>query len=341
MAELQPRVVAITNLFRDQLDRYGEVNLLAERWRAAIRALPPTTTLALNADDPTVAALADASPDRAVLYFGVDDAASAVEGGERFEVADSRTCLRCQAPLVYERRFYSHIGHWRCPNCGYARPAPQVHARDVAFDGLSETSFTLITPEGAQPVTLGLPGLYNVYNALTAAAVGMAMGAPARIACEGIARFQPAFGRAERIEVDGRGVRIFLAKNPTGMNEVLRMLANDGARHHVLALLNDNIADGEDVSWIWDAGFERMKGVAQDVTVGGRRAYDLALRLKYAGVGVNAIEPAISPALAKALDRVPVGELLCIIATYTSMLAVRGELARQGYVPTYWEQTDA
>jgi lipid II isoglutaminyl synthase (glutamine-hydrolysing) len=340
LAEVQPRVVAITNLFRDQLDRYGELDLIAERWRQAVRALPPAATLVLNADDPAVAALADARPDHAVLYFGVDDTMPMAEEGERLEVIDSRVCLRCQCPLTYARRFYSHVGHWRCPGCGFARPTPDVRARAIAFRGLDETRFTLVTPDGERPVILALPGLYNVYNALAAAAVGVAIGATASAASDGLGRFSPAFGRAERIALDGRAVRIFLAKNPTGMNEVMRMLAADGERHHVLLLLNDHVADGEDVSWIWDADFERMADLADSVTVGGRRAHDLALRLKYAGVAVDGLAADIGAALAHALERVPVGELLCVLPTYTAMLAVRSGLERQGHLPTYWEQSD-
>jgi lipid II isoglutaminyl synthase (glutamine-hydrolysing) len=254
---------------------------------------------------------------------------------------DARTCLRCHRRLAYDQRFYSHVGHWRCLACGWARPTPQVHARAIVAGGLEQTQFTLCTPQGEHPVTIAVPGLYNVYNALAAAAVGVAAGASAEVASAGLGRFTPAFGRAERLLVEGRVVRLLLAKNPTGFNEVLRLLAADGGRHHLLLVLNDQVADGEDVSWIWDADFEQVAPFGERVTAGGRRAHDLALRLKYAGVAVDRIEPDITAALAWALHGVAVGETLDVLPTYTAMLAVRGVLERRGYIPRYWEQDDA
>ena len=297
VAELRPRAIAITNLFRDQLDRYGEVDTVAERWRAALAAAPAGAGLALNADDPAIAALGDDFPG-AVLYYGVEDVSDAGGGREAAgEVIDTRTCPRCHAPLTYALRFYSHIGHWACPGCGYARPTPAVRARAVAPEGLDGSRFQLETPDGAAAVTLPLPGLYNVYNGLAATAAGLLMGADPAAARRALERFVPAFGRAERIQVGDREVRLLLAKNPTGLNEVLRAMALAGARAgavgapgghparlHLFLLLNDHAADGHDVSWIWDADFERVASLAQTIVVGGTRAADLAVRLKYAGV---------------------------------------------------------
>jgi UDP-N-acetylmuramyl tripeptide synthase len=189
-------------------------------------------------------------------------------------------------------------------------------------------------------VAVALPGLYNVYNALAAAATGLASSLQSDDIRRGLARFSPAFGRAERIEVNGRICHILLAKNPTGINEVLRALASDGLKHHLLMLLNDRAADGEDVSWIWDADIEQAPPIAASVVTGGTRAYDLALRMKYAGRAPDAVELDIGRALAVALERTPVGQTLYVIPTYTAMLAVRGELSRQGFAPHYWEQDD-
>jgi lipid II isoglutaminyl synthase (glutamine-hydrolysing) len=185
-----------------------------------------------------------------------------------------------------------------------------------------------------------LPGLYNVYNALAAAAAGLASSLQPDAIRQGVARFSPAFGRAERIEVNGRVCHILLAKNPTGINEVLRALSADGSKHHLLMLLNDRAADGEDVSWIWDADIEQAPPIAASVVTGGTRAYDLAIRLKYAGRAPDAAELDIGKALAAALERTPVGQTLYVIPTYTAMLAVRGALSRQGFAPQYWEQED-
>jgi UDP-N-acetylmuramyl tripeptide synthase len=216
-----------------------------------------------------------------------------------------------------------------------------VCASGIVFAGLEGARFTLRTPAGRAEARIALPGLYNVYNALAAATAGVAMGTTLSAITEAMARFTPQFGRAERIQAKGRTVHLLLAKNPTGINEVLRALGSDGQRHHLLMLLNDRAADGEDVSWIWDADFEQIPPLAQAITAGGTRAYDLALRLKYAGLAPRRVESEISAALAAALEATPLGETLYVIPTYTAMLAVRGELERQGFAPHYWEQDDA
>jgi lipid II isoglutaminyl synthase (glutamine-hydrolysing) len=350
VAALQPRVIAITNLFRDQLDRYGEVDTVAERWRAALATLRGRATLALNADDPSVAALGDGFHAGPVLYFGVQDAADGSAGEhtddsederERVDVIDARSCPRCRAPLTFTRRYYSHIGHWACPACGYARPTPQVTARAIAPDGLDGTQFLLGLPDGEHEARIALPGLYNVYNALAASAAALAMGIGADAITTALGSFAPAFGRAERIAVDGRTVRILLAKNPTGLNEVLRTLGAHTRAAHLLLALSDLPADGEDVSWIWDADLERLAGTDAQITATGTRAFDLGLRLKYAGATAARIEPEIAAALWHAIQQTPAGETLYIVPTYTAMLAVRGALERRGYAPHYWEQRDA
>jgi UDP-N-acetylmuramyl tripeptide synthase len=344
--ELRPRVIAITNLFRDQLDRYGEVDTVAERWRTALARLSATTTLVLNADDPAVASLATPDGTNRAIYFGVDEVPvepeSEAESGGSVEVIDTRTCPRCHTALKFSVRFYSHVGHWACTGCDFARPAPSVHARSVVQEGLDAVRFTLVTDEGEQVVRVGLPGLYNVYNALAAAGIGRTMGVGLAEIAQALGRFTPAFGRAERLIVDGRDVRLLLAKNPTGLNEVLRALASASCAPHLLMLLNDHFADGEDVSWIWDADFERVSTMRPTwVGAGGTRAHDLALRLKYAGVHATLVEPAIGRALSQSLDATPAGQTLYIVPTFTAMLAVRAELERQGFAPHYWEQRDA
>jgi UDP-N-acetylmuramyl tripeptide synthase len=343
VAALQPRAIVITNLFRDQLDRYGEVDTVAEKWRLALSKLPPTTTLILNADDPAVAALADSDREAPVVYYGVEEAPIVTAGrepGDCAEVIDTRTCARCHAVLEFSQRFYSHIGHWSCPSCGYRRPDPLVRARGIHPDALAGTVFQLETPAGVTEARVELPGLYNVYNALAAAAVGVTVGAETPRIREAIARFRPAFGRAERIAVGDKTVQLLLAKNPTGLNEVLRALGMMEGRHHLLLALSDKAADGEDVSWIWDADYERVPGIAAYVTTTGTRAYDLALRLKYTGQPPQHIEPDFGRALTHALEHTPSGSTLYIVPTYTAMLAIRGELAHRGYTPQYWEQQD-
>lgn len=294
------RVAVFTNLFRDQLDRYGEVDSVLEHWKRAIAVLPPETTLVLNADDPTIADLGRHFAGR-VIYFGIEDRAldnsRQESSGERHQVMDTRVCSNCGSDYVYSLRFYSHIGHYRCPNCGQERPACAVSAQKVESEGFDRLRIQVNLPEQTGELVVPLPGLYNIYNALAAIATAQALGLAWEPTVSGIEQFKPAFGRGERVQVEGRTIRMLLAKNPTGFNEVLRTLftENDNVnekqtsshKRHVLFVLNDNIADGKDISWIWDVDFElALQGFAT-LTLAGTRARDLALRLKYAGLDIS------------------------------------------------------
>nr|BBH95525.1 hypothetical protein KTA_37240 [Thermogemmatispora argillosa] len=285
---LEPRAVVFVNLFRDQLDRYGEVESVASRWRQMVKELPETTTLVLNADDPTTASLGELARGP-VLYFGLEDLSLDLssQNGQgtpgAYQAVDSRSCVRCGSDYQYSARFYSHMGHYQCPHCGLGRPAPSVRAVQVRQDSFDRLRVTVETPLHEGEIVIPLPGLYNVYNALAAITAAQALGISWEPIVSGIEQFKPAFGRGERVQVAGRTLRLLLAKNPTGLNEVLRTLFSEGTPRHVLFVLNDNIADGRDVSWIWDVDFERAKGLVASLTVAGTRAFDLALRLKYAG----------------------------------------------------------
>ena len=330
-AAVGPRAIVLGNLFRDQLDRYGELETIAERWAALIAARP--TQLVLNADDPLIADLGREQPD--ALYFGIEDPAAARAGGLT-HASDSKRCRNCGAAYVYAHVYIGHLGDYACPDCGRRRPQPSVSAGSVALDGLRGASFELRTPLGTAAAQIALPGLYNVYNALGAAALASALGiAPATIAA-GLAATPPVFGRGERVALDGRELVILLIKNPAGANEVLRLLgAQDGA-HDVLGVLNDRIADGRDVSWIWDADFETLAARVRHATCAGTRAAELALRLKYAGVPAERITVTadLEAALAGALAQTT-GELYAL-PTYTAMLALRELLTRRGAAPSSW-----
>ena len=330
-AAVGPRAILLGNLFRDQLDRYGELETIAERWAALIAARP--TQLVLNADDPLIADLGREQAD--ALYFGIEDPAAARAGGLA-HASDSKRCRNCGAAYVYAHVYIGHLGDYACPDCGRRRPQPSVSAGSVALDGLRGASFELRTPHGTAAAHIALPGLYNVYNALGAAALASALGiAPATIAA-GLAATPPVFGRGERVALDGRELVILLIKNPAGANEVLRLLgAQDGA-HDVLGVLNDRIADGRDVSWIWDADFETLAARVRNATCAGSRAAELALRLKYAGVPAERITvtPDLEAALEGALAQTT-GELYAL-PTYTAMLALRELLTRRGAAPSSW-----
>jgi UDP-N-acetylmuramyl tripeptide synthase len=319
---LKPRALLLGNLFRDQLDRYGELDTIAERW-AQVAATTPAR-LVLNADDPTVA---DLGRGRAATHFGVADDAMALP--EMQHASDAKHCRRCGAPYRYDAIYMGHLGRYHCDRCGASRPEPAVAAHAIALEGIRGARFTLRTPAGERAVALALPGLYNVYNALGAAALSLELGASLDDVAAGLAAVAPAFGRGETLRVGGRDLSILLVKNPAGANEVLRTLTLEAGDHDVLAVLNDNVADGRDVSWVWDADFEVLAPRVRRVTCSGTRAAEMALRLKYAGVAVDRI--AVEPDLAAGLDRALQGEgALYALPTYTAMLALREVLVARG-----------
>jgi UDP-N-acetylmuramyl tripeptide synthase len=331
-----PRAVALGNLFRDQLDRYGELELLAGRWREMARSLRTGATLVANGDDPQLGALADDRPGSVV--FGLDDPSQAAP--ELQHAADSKWCVRCGTPYEYAAAYIGHLGDYRCPACGHARPPLEVAARKIELNGLESVSFALVTPEGDRRVELRVPGLYNVYNALAAASLSRALGASLDEIVAGLQGFSAAFGRFERIELDGRSLLTLLIKNPAGANEVVRTLVAGGTPRLLLVALNDEIADGRDVSWIWDVDFEPLLGGVERLIATGERAAELALRFKYAGLDESAIEvrPSLEGALDRGLELTPAGEELTALPTYTAMLALRELVSRRGFVRPYWEQ---
>ena len=336
VAQLEPRALLLANLFRDQLDRYGELETIADRWAATVAAAP-ATQLVLNADDPLVADLgrvreesggAGGSGSGAVTYFGVQDDAVALRG--MAHASDSKHCRRCGALLTYDAVYMGHLGRWHCPRGDTHRPAPDVFATAITLDGTRSAGFELHVRGEQATVALPLPGLYNVYNALGAAALTSALGAPLSDIVAGLASTQAAFGRAETVQIAGRDLAILLVKNPAGANEVLRTLALDPGEHDVLAVLNDKIADGRDISWVWDADFETIAGSVRRVTCSGTRAAELALRLKYAGVPPERLH--VQPDLEAGLDAAladGAGRLVAL-PTYTAMLALRELLVARG-----------
>lgn len=336
VCEVVPRAVVFTNLFRDQLDRYGEVDTVAKSWERALAALPPETALVLNADDPAVAHLGRHAPGR-VVYYGLDDEVLAVEAGEH--ASDFRTCLDCGSELAYSLVFYGHLGHWRCTSCNNARPSPLVRLTSAGLDA-DATKLAFVLPDGAElRIRLPLAGVYNAYNALAATAGAFALGLPTTAVTGALEAFSAAFGRQERFSIDGRDVRVLLGKNPTGLNQIMRTVAARPGEKRLLFFLNDGIADGRDISWIWDADYETLVPHSAWVLAAGSRCEDLALRLKYAGFGDDVgIEHDTRAALRRAIDATPSGAELYVIPTYTAMLDVRELLAGKGGTRHFWEK---
>ncbi len=329
--ELEPRALLLGNLFRDQLDRYGELEIIAGRWADVVNARAGAGALVLNADDPLVA---DLGRDQEALYFGVEDDSLAL--AELQHAADSKHCRRCGHPYAYEAIYMAHLGRYACPSCGARRPEPAVAAREVELRGIRSAAFTLVTPAGSARVELPLPGLYNVYNALGAAALCLALGAPLDAIAAGLRAVAPAFGRAETLDLGGRPTSILLVKNPAGANEVLRTLALEGEQLDLFGVLNDNTADGRDISWVWDADWELLAPSLRHMTCSGTRAAELALRLKYAGVAAERLS--VVPELPDGLDAALANGdgPLYALPTYTALLELRDLLARRGQVQGHW-----
>ncbi len=332
---VRPRAIVFTNLFRDQLDRYGEVERVARIWRDLVQRLPPEVTLVLNADDPAVAALAQ-EPGPPIVFYGVDDTSQAIESLEH--AADARWCGRCSAELDYRAVYYGHIGLWGCPACSAARPQPQVSVTQVE-QGEDELDLRLSLPQGDLDVSLPLAGLYNVYNLLAAAGIAVALGLPPEAVAAGARSFKAGFGRQERLLIQGRRVQVILAKNPAGLNQVLRTITAEKQPLRLLFFLNDGLADGRDVSWIWDVDFELLLGRVAYLLVSGNRAPDLALRFKYASIDADTrIEEDAQAALRSALAATGEGETLYVIPTYTALLYVRDLLAGWARRGRFWEE---
>ena len=358
---LRPRYILLNNLFRDQLDRYGELDHIARSWRAAVAKLDGDITLIVNADDPMLVGVTEAFPRERTIFFGMAPVGAAGALDPRLTLAalphaaDAATCTRCGGRLTYHALYLSHLGDWYCPNCGNARPLPDVIACDIRLDGVRALSLTVemaATPpaalgagSGSQALRVPLPGLYNAYNALAAATATLAFGTTPAAVATGLAGFTAAFGRIERVALEGREIVLALVKNPTGFNEVLRMLVGGdeaGLTTPTLLIINDLDADGRDVSWLWDVDFEILAQGTAPLHTAGIRGPDMAVRLKYAGVDADRITlhaPAdLRAALLDFVRAAPEGATLYLLPTYTAMLEARRVLADLGAVRDFWRQ---
>jgi UDP-N-acetylmuramyl tripeptide synthase len=301
--QINPGYLLLLNLFRDQLDRYGEVDSIVRKWKEALQSFSKETTLILNADDPQIAYLGNTIKNKN-FYFGLEKKWSTKSSLDH--AADSIYCPICGNKLHYNVFYYSHLGEWSCPNCGLKRPSKQL---------LTNFSF------------YPLPGTYNAYNTLAAVAVLKQIGLRDKEIVDGLKKFQPAFGRQEKIRYENKNIQIFLSKNPTGFNESLQTIEGLGAKS-VLLVLNDRIADGRDVSWIWDIDLEKFFDTFEHIFVSGDRAYDLGLRIKYAGkseIGDQKLEifVKLEEGILKGLSVIKEDETLFILPTYTAMLETR------------------
>jgi len=333
---LAPQSIVLTNLFRDQLDRYGELDIVAGRWQEALKTAPQTAVI-FNADDPLVADVGTGHRGPRV-GFGIADASCGI--GVIEHAADARYCYRCGNRYRYDAVFFGHMGLYRCEGCGWRRPDPEIVATDVRMRGIEGTEFSLQTPAGMRQVRTPLPGVYNIHNVLAAAAACLQLNVSLETIAGRSETFTPAFGRAEAVPLDGRQAIVLLAKNPAGFNEVLRTVLREPGDSVVMIAINDLTADGRDISWLWDVDFEMLAPGAAPIVVSGLRAEDMTLRLVYAGVDEARVTTVAS--VAAALDTAAAltapARRLFILPTYTAMLELRRILQKRGVVRGFWEQ---
>ena len=334
ISQTNPRIIVINNLFRDQLDRYGEVETIRKIWVNTLRNLDDSTIVILNSDDPSVAHLGEGLRGR-VIYFGIEDKKYILDGLPH--ASDFTSCIECGTELKYDVVYMSHLGRYKCQKCGLKRPKPDVYAEKIDLKGETGFRAKISTPEGKFDIKTSIPGLYNVYNSLGAISAALALNISLPKVIQAFKGFEAAFGRTEVIDVAGKKLFLALAKNPTGFNELIRTIFAGRKKKYAFIAVNDLIADGRDVSWLWDVDFELMKGKLEKVWVSGTRGADMSLRLKYADIKVEDYNSNITKALEDAYTNIPQGETLFVFHTYTPMLAIKKFLSEKGYGERFWE----
>lgn len=337
--EIRPKAAVVTNFFRDQLDRYGELEHTVNFVGRGLEQLARGAKAALNADDPLCASLGrrgNVTP----LYYGIEDESAG--RAEMNQTADAKHCVACGTEYEYKVFYYAHLGKYRCPKCGHERPAPQVYVDRISGVDARGSTLHIVTPAGDFEARLQIPGLYNVYNALAAVTGALAMGMPLDAIKAGLETTTSQFGRMELIPMENRDVYMALVKNPVGFNSVIQTVMQAGTRKNLIICINDLYADGTDISWLWDVDFEALAAQQSEINFvicSGLRAEDMAVRLKYAGMDTAklSVEKDLGQALSGGLGRIKEGELLYIMPTYTAMLQMREIIQKQGYTKKFWE----
>jgi len=332
--ETLPRALLVTDLFRDQLDRFGEIYAVAEAIEAVAMGLPEDAALIVNADDPMVATLAEKRPGRRVTFgFNLKRSTDQIT-----RAADTIRCPRCQADLKYRYVYLSHMGDYHCPACGYARPKLDVAVTSLEVAGLDKTLCEIKTPSGKLSLEIPQSGVHIAYDVAAAIAILVGLGVPLDHAAESLAEVGPAFGRLEKIDADGKTIILAFAKNPTSYNTTLRALATEGEPHQLLIAASNTVVDGEDFGWLWDVDFESMAPKVDRVIVSGTRADELANRLHYAGVPVSKMQIVEErrAALTEAFALMPPGARLVVLSGYTPLIELRNDMRRRGWTGRYW-----
>lgn len=318
-----PDIFLITNLFRDQLDRYGELDTTAKKIQQALDKVPEAKVL-LNADDPNVARLGETSNEDRIFY-GFEDITFDGENSSIETVQETSSC-KCKKSYFYSKIFYGHIGHYEC-GCGIKRPNTDISARAQIY--LDKSVLNVNYKKENFDVTVNLPGVYNAYNALGAVSTALVLGIPVDIICKGLSNYSTVFGRAETVKINNREILIQLIKNPIGATEVLRTVMG-APESPVLVLINDDYADGRDVSWLWDANFGLLKNHKAPIITGGTRGSDMAVRLKYAGLPKDNIKyiENIDDAFEEIIKTSKNEEKIFVLPTYTALLHLQNTIKK-------------
>ncbi len=345
---LEPKAVVVTNFFRDQLDRYGELYSTLNAVKSGLDRLSSSTSLILNADDSICASLGTAT-EKQVLYYGMAaDADTGGKPGAEDINTDAMFCISCKSKYEYTNRVYGHLGGFYCNNCGYRRPAAELECTGIREAGSSFTKVDWISrpPLSADiqqhTTRINLPGLYNVYNAMAAAACGLTLGYSEQSVTAALESFECGFGRMESITVGDKTIKLILVKNPTGFNQVLNFLTLDDQVLNAAFLINDNLADGTDISWLWDVDFEQLNSSSHKIGnlfASGIRGEDMAVRLKYSGLDTRKIRiiKDYHLLLERGLEETSPGGCFHILPTYTAMLDIRGILMKKYNLKEFWK----
>jgi len=328
------KAVVVTNVFRDQLDRYGEVTHTLENIRIGL-ANSKNAVVVLNADDSLCTSLSLELPNR-VIFYGVN---VPIYRTRVAELSDAPYCIRCKNEYVYDYVTYGHLGKYRCPVCGYRRPEPSVAVEKILSSD-EERSVVVIGLDGREfETTINLPGGYNIYNACSAMAAGKALGLDPETVAGSLSGFACGFGRMEKFRIHDTDVRMILIKNPAGCNQVLNFLTARTEPFVFAACLNDRAQDGTDVSWIWDVDFERLTSMDRtlaEIYVSGIRAEDMALRFKYAGFPTERLH-VVKDYRQLVEQATSHGLPVFAMPTYTAMLDLRGTISKAYGFKEFWE----
>ena len=328
------KVIVYTNVFRDQLDRYGEVTHTLSKLRVGAQN-SPNAVLCLNADDSLITSLHDDVPNP-VIFYGIS---TPLYEEQVSDLSDAPYCIKCKSEYQYDFVTYGHLGGYRCPRCGYARPKPDICVSKVILSDEERSEVVFRDGETEIPATVNLPGGYNIYNACAAMAAAKAMGLELPKAAQSLSRFACGFGRMEKFEINGTDVRMILIKNPAGCNQVLSFLTQRTEPFVFAACLNDRTQDGRDVSWIWDVSFERlvdMGDTLSEVYLSGTRAEDMALRFLYAGFPKEKLH--VQKDYGRLMEQATAHKLpVFVMPTYTAMLALRGTISKTYGYKQFWE----